>query len=87
MEKGSRRKRGLNAVPDGMTEIEDLSKALLVLVLLDDDLFQKDGFLNDGIKIARDITFQKQREQVGIEREGHLQGLGEAVSNLSRREC
>ena len=74
---------GLDAVADGVAEIEGLAHPMLRLVLLDDALFETEAAVNNFADLLVDVALLEDGEQFRVGQQTGLHRLGQTVDVLA----
>ena len=74
---------GLDAVADGVAEIEGLAHPMLRLVLLDDAFFETEAAVNNFADLLVDVALFKDGEQFRVGQQAGLHRLGQTVDVLA----
>ena len=74
---------GLDAVADGVAEVERLAHALLSLVLLHDVLLEPQAAADDLADLGIHVAIFKDREQLGVCQQACLDGFCQTVDEVT----
>ena len=79
-------RRALNAVADGVAEVQRLAQPLLGFVLLHHARFGGNGAIDDFLQMRLHIARFKQRKQICVENQPHFDRFGKTIGPMPRRQ-